>query len=97
MGDDYKTTKKVEKHVTGRTGTSQTIITVDDNKQHKLLLGLGCLLTAAGAGLTGWAADKVNKCKCTPAVLCSGGSMPAINIRQPNQRPCLMQLQSSWW
>jgi hypothetical protein len=65
MGDAQKNTKKVEKAVTGH-----TVITEDDNKQHKLLLGLGCLLTAGGSALTGWAANKVDKCKCVLPGVC---------------------------
>jgi hypothetical protein len=57
MADENKNTKKVVKSVTGKTFTK------DENKQHKLLLALGCLLTAGGAALTGWAGDKVRTCE----------------------------------
>lgn len=36
-------------------------ISDDDHDKHKLLLALGCLVTAAGSALLGWAAERVHK------------------------------------
>jgi len=51
-----KTTEKVKKAV-----KNNTPITEDENKQHKLLLGLGCLATSLGVALTGWSGRQVDK------------------------------------
>jgi hypothetical protein len=57
MGDADKAVKKTEK----KAKKVAKDITEDENKQHKLLLGLGSVMTAVGIALTGWSGRQVDK------------------------------------
>jgi hypothetical protein len=89
MADENKNTKKVVKSVTGKKYTE------DENKQHKLLLGLGCALITAGAALTGWAGDKVRTCESRGLGMCFRGNVYTHTHSTHNPPTCWTELGTS--